>query len=327
MIGGLDSRKARRLKFPILRMAGAGLLMLVAWASTQIQTSVPARTAGPAETRVESRLEIISVNGKDRRVVYREKARFEAPNWSRDGKYLLFNREGRIYTILVEGGRPHPLNTGSATHCNNDHGLSPDGKLLAISNSPNEKSLIFVVPVKGGEPRLITPLGPSYWHGWSPDGKTLAYCAERGGNFDIYTIPVEGGNERRLTDAPGLDDGPDYSADGQYIYFNSERIGLMQIWRMKPDGSVQTRVTHDEFNDWFPHPSPDGRWLVFLSYDKTVKGHPPDKQVMLRILALAGGTPRILARLFGGQGTINVPSWSPDSRRLAFVSYSQAHKD
>ena len=274
-----------------------------------------------SEPKVESRLEVISVDGKDRKIAYRAAKRFEAPNWSRDGKALIFNSGGRLYTISVTGGEPAQLETGLAADCNNDHGLSPDGKLLALSNSPGDRSLIYVMPSAGGEPRLITPLGPSYWHGWSPDGKTLAYCAERADNFDIYTIPVEGGEEKRLTEAAGLDDGPEYSPDGNWIYFNSERSGLMQIWRMHADGSGQEQVTHDGHADWFAHPSPDGKWLVFLSYDKSVKGHPPNKDVMLRIMPLEGGPIRVLAKLFGGQGTINVPSWSPDSRRLAFVSY------
>jgi Tol biopolymer transport system component len=270
---------------------------------------------------VESRLEVISADGTERRVVYRANGRFEAPNWSRDGKSLIFNSGGHLYTISVSGGEPRELNTGSAVHCNNDHCLSPDGKELAISNSPEEKSLVYVLPATGGEPRLITLLGPSYLHGWSPDGKTLAYCAERNGNFDIYTIPVEGGEEKRLTDAPSLDDGPDYSPDGRYIYFNSVRTGYMQIWRMSPDGSRQEQITHDGYADWFPHPSPDSKWLVFLSYDKSVQGHPANQNVMLRIMPLAGGAPKVLVRLFGGQGTMNVPSWSPDGKHLAFVSY------
>ena len=270
---------------------------------------------------VESRLEVISADGSDRRVVYRAEKRFEAPNWSRDGKFLLFNSGGRLYTLPVEGGEPRLLNTGEATRCNNDHGFSPDGQWLAISNSPGEDSMIYVLPAVGGQPRRVTERGPSYWHGWSPDGKTLAYCAERGGNFDIYTIPVEGGEERRLTDAPGLDDGPDYSPDGQWIYFNSERTGWMQIWRMHPDGTGQEQVTTDDYSNWFAHPSPDGKWLVFISFDKHVKGHPPNKDVMLRLMPAAGSEPRVLVKLFGGQGTMNVPSWSPDSKHLAFVSY------
>jgi Tol biopolymer transport system component len=272
---------------------------------------------------LESTLETIAISSKDRRVIYTKNAHFEAPNWSRDGNYFLFNQGGRMYKLPVTGGEPQLLDTGFANRCNNDHGISPDGTLLAISDQSQEqrRSLIYVLPVAGGAPRRVTQLAPSYWHGWSPDGKTLAYCAERDGDYNIYTVPVEGGEEKRLTAAKGLDDGPDYSHDGQYIYFNSERTGLMQIWRMKADGSEQTQITSDEYNNWFAHPSPDGKWLVFLSYEKDVKGHPANKDVMLRLMPVGGGEIQVLAKLFGGQGTINVPSWSPDSRRLAFVSY------
>ncbi len=178
-----------------------------------------------------------------------------------------------------------------------------------------------MLPSGGGTPRLVTSLAPSYWHGWSPDGQILAFCAERNGEFDIYTIAVGGGEERRLTTAPGFDDGPEYTPDGRFIYFNSTRTGSMQIWRMQPDGSGQEPVTADEYNNWFPHPSPDGKWLVFLSYPKGVKGHPANQDVTLRLMPLEGGEIQTLATLFGGQGTLNVPSWSPDSQRVAFVSY------
>lgn len=276
---------------------------------------------------IASTLEVIPIASTDRRVLYHTEDHIEAPNWSRDGLYLIFNSNGRIYKMPVAGGRPQLLDTGAAVHCNNDHGISPDGKLLAVSDqsSPDKKSRIHVLPVNGGAPRLVTPAAPSYWHGWSPDGKTLAYCAERNGEFDIYTIPVEGGEEKRLTTAPGLDDGPDYSPDGRYIYFNSERTGLMQIWRMKADGTDQQQVTTDDYNNWFAHPSPDGRWIVFLTYPKDVKGHPGNKDVMLRLMPVRGGQVQVLTKLFGGQGTINVPSWSPDSQRLAFVSYQRLY--
>jgi len=273
------------------------------------------------ERVIESTLETISVETGQRHVVHQARRHFEAPNWSPDGSYLLFNSEGRLYTI-GGGGEPRLLDTGPADRCNNDHGFSPDGKWLALSHHHEGESRIFVVPASGGTPRLVTPLGPSYWHGWSPDGKTLAYCAARDGAYDVYTIPVAGGPETRLTHAEGLDDGPDYSPDGRFIYFNSERTGQMRIWRMRADGSEQKQVTFDEqYNDWFPHPSPDGKFLVFLSYDKSVKGHPANKDVVLRVMALGEDKPRVLTHLFGGQGTINVPSWSPDSRFVAFVSY------
>ncbi len=267
-------------------------------------------------------LEILPLASRDRRVVYHTTNHIEAPNWSRDGHYLLFNSKGGIFRMPAASGELARVDTGFATRCNNDHGLSPDGSLLAISDqSEDGKSRIYVLPAKGGTPGKITPLGPSYWHGWSPDGKTLAYCAERNGEFDVYTIPAAGGEEKRITTAKGLDDGPDYSPDGQWIYFNSDRTGSMHVWRMRPDGSEQQQLTSDELNDWFPHPSPDGKWLVFVSYAKDVRGHPANQPVSLRILPAAGGKPEELIKLFGGQGTLNVPSWSPDSRELAFVSY------
>lgn len=276
------------------------------------------------EKRVrETSLETLVVATGERKVIHRERSSFEAPNWSRDGRQFYVNRAGGLYTILVTGGEPRRLDTGKVDRNNNDHGLSFDGRWLAISAGGGPTgSQIHVVAATGGEPRLVTPHGPSYWHGWSPDGLTLAYCARRNGNFDIYTIPAAGGAEQRLTTAEGLDDGCDYTADGTKIYFNSERTGVMQIWRMNPDGSAQEQVTTDpNFADWFPHPSPDGKWLVFLSFDKSVKGHPANQNVTLRLMPLAGGKPKVIATLFGGQGTINVPSWSPDSTQVAFVSY------
>ncbi len=270
-----------------------------------------------------STLETITLASKDRRVVWWTTNLIEAPNWLPDGTNLFFNSKGRIYRIALSGGEPVVIDTAFATRCNNDHGISPDGTQLAISDQSqgNQRSRIYTLPITGGTPKLITETGPSYWHGWSPDGKTLAYCAERNGEFDIYTIPVGGGTETRLTDAKGLDDGPDYSPDGKWIYFNSDRAGRMQVWRMKPDGAEQEQITKDDYNNWFPHPSPDGKSLVFLSYEPDVKGHPENKDVMLRLLSLTDGKIDLLAKLFGGQGTLNVPSWSPDSRKLAFVSY------
>lgn len=279
--------------------------------------------ASSARLVLLSTLETIVVASKDRRVVWWTTNRMEAPNWAPDGTNLYFNSRGRLYRIPVTGGEGQVIDTGFATRCNNDHGISPDGTQLVISDQSqgDRHSRIYTLPIGGGTPRRITDLAPSYWHGWSPDGRTLVYCAERKGEFDIYTIPSAGGAETRLTTAPGLDDGPDYSPDGQFIYFNSDRSGRMQIWRMNSDGTQQQPVTTDEWNNWFPHPSPDGKWIVFLSYEPEVKGHPENQDVMLRLLSRQTGRIEVLAKLFGGQGTINVPSWSPDSRRLAFVSY------
>jgi Tol biopolymer transport system component len=283
------------------------------------------RSAAAGEKRVrETSLETLVVATGERKTIYRDRSVFEAPNWSPDGKLFYFNRAGGIWTLPVAGGEPLQINTGVATKNNNDHGLSFDGQWLAISSGSGENgSKIYVVPAGGGEAREVTPTGPSYWHGWTPDGKTLTYCAKRNGNFDVYTIPTAGGPETRLTEAEGLDDGPEYTADGRKIYFQSERTGgVPKIWRMNPDGTAQEPVTADEqYADWFPHPSPDGKSLVFVSFDKSVKGHPANQNVVLRLMPLAGGKPKVIATLFGGQGTINVPSWSPDSTQIAFVSY------
>jgi len=239
-----------------------------------------------------------------------------------------------MHRVPAAGGALEPINTEFAVRCNNDHGVSPDGARLVISDQSQEggQSLIYTLPVGGGTPERITPSGPSYWHGWSPDGATLTFCGQRDGTFGIFTIPATGGQEIRLTTAPGLDDGPEYSPDGRHIYFNSDRTGRMQIWRMNADGGAQEQITSDGYNDWFPHPSPDGRHLVFLSYEGDVSGHPPDKDVTLRLLPLGTGdlgaqNIQVLARIFGGQGTINVPCWSPDSRTIAFVTYQYVAAD
>jgi TolB protein len=288
------------------------------FSNVELATTLPV-----AKPILYSTLETQAMNSTDRRVVYVTPTRIEAPNWLRDGRTLVYNGGGRLYRIPATGGTPEVIDTGSAVKCNNDHGVSPDGSQLVISDhsQADRQSRIYTLPVGGGAPNLVTRNAPSYWHGWSPDGKTLAYCAERNGDFDVYTIPVGGGPERRLTTAKGLDDGPEYSPDGKHIYFNSDRTGRMQIWRMKADGADQQQITSDEFNNWFPHPSPDGRALVFVTYEKDVTGHPADKDVMLRRMTLADQKIDVLGRFVGGQGSANVPCWSPDGRRIAFVTY------
>jgi Tol biopolymer transport system component len=201
--------------------------------------------------------------------------------------------------------------------------LSFDGTMLAISDQSEGQSAVYTVPVGGGQPKRITPLTPSYLHGWSPDGRWLVYTGGRDGEFDIFRIAADGsGSEINLTKTKGLDDGPEYTPDGRYIYFNSVRSGTMQIWRMKPDGADPEQVTNDDLNNWFPHVSPDGRSLVFITFPKEVNpsDHPYYKHVYLRTMPIGGGTPRVVAYVYGGQGTINVPSWSPDGKMVAFVS-------
>lgn len=275
------------------------------------------------------RLETMDVFTGRRKVIYEKNGRFEAPNWMPDGKKLLFNMDGFLYKIPVEGGEIEKLNTGSATRNNNDHGISFDGRMLAISSSiAGGGSAVHVLPLEGGEPKLITEKTPSYWHGWAPNNREVVYVAMRDGKkvYNIYRKAIDGGEEVALTDIkPGQHvDGCEYSPDGKYIYFNGNFSDRMQIWRMKPDGTGMEKLTDDIFNNWFPHISPDGKWIAFISFPPDIdpNSHPSYKRCMLRLMPANGGEPKVIAYLYGGQGTINVPSWSPDSRQIAFVSNS-----
>jgi len=280
---------------------------------------------------IGSRLETMNVFDYKRKVVHESTGRFEAPNWMPDGKKLLFNEDGSLFTIPIVGGTKEKLNTDFANRNNNDHVISFDGKMLAISHHrdghPGGGSTVYTLPLSGGVPKLITQKTPSYLHGWSPNGKEVVFVGQRDGvHYDIYKINVNGGEEIKLTNNTGFHvDGCEYSPDGKYIYYNSSESGTMQLWRMKPDGSAREQITFDEYNDWFPHLSPDGKWIAFISFPTTVSpnDHPSYKQVMLRLMPASGGAPKVIAYLYGGQGTINVPSWSPDSKRIAFVSNSE----
>ncbi|OOO30031.1 TolB family protein [Agrobacterium sp. YIC 4121] len=272
---------------------------------------------------MRSSIEIFNIRTRQMRVVWQTPDLFEAPNWSPDGKYLLLNSEGLLYRLSLAGDiAPEKVDTGFATLCNNDHGISPDGSLYAISDKVEfGKSAIYLMPSVGGAPRLITKNLPSYWHGWSPDGKGFAYCGIRDQVFDIYSMDITSGVETRLTHGEGRNDGPDYSPDGEWIYFNSSRTGRMQIWRVRVDGSAVERITDSPYGDWFPHPSPKGDKVVFISYDGDVFDHPRDLDVRVRLMDMDGGNVETLFELFGGQGTMNSPNWSPDGDEFAYVRY------
>jgi len=304
----------------------------LAW-NVRTELPVPDNYNGYRDGILSSRLETINVFDGKRKIVYEDTGRIEAPNWMPDGKRLLFNKRGLIYTYSLEGGEPQVLNTGKVIRNNNDHVISFDGKMLGLSSQregmPGGGSTVYYVPITGGEPVLVTDSTPSYLHGWSPNGKELVYTAQRISKaqaFNIYKKPINGGPEVQLTFLEkGLADGPEYSPDGKWIYYNDRRTGTMQMWRMKPDGTGNEQITFDEYNNWFAHISPDGKWIAFLSFPNTIdpNEHPFYKRVMLRLMPASGGAPRVIAYLFGGQGTINTPSWSPDSKQVAFVSNSK----
>lgn len=297
---------------------------------------VIAAGAQTARPRYRSKITIYDLAARSARIIYQADEIIEAPNWSRDGRFLLVNKGGGLYRLPLTGEPVlEQINLGDAGYrCNNDHDFSRDGKLLAFSaSSPSSRqSQVYVARADGSEARLLTPAAPSYFHGWSPDGKWLAFVGQRNGKFELYRVAAAGGPEQPLTSTGGFDDGPDYSPDGKWIYFNSNRSGGWDIWRMPADGAgpkdgKAERVTNDELEDWFPHVSPNGKWLLVFSFPKGTTGHNDRMNgVVLRIMEAPGkrlkqAKLQELVKFYGGQGTINVNSWSPDSRRFAYVAY------
>jgi TolB protein len=305
-----------RTSFAILSILGAGTVL-----------------AQQPHQRLRSKLSIYDLSTRAVRPIYTADAVFEAPNWSPDGRSLLFNQDGQLFTIPADGGQPVAIDLKGLGRCNNDKGFSPDGKQIAFSSSGQAKgSQVFTVPSTGGEPKRIVPETPSYFHGYSPDGKYLAFVAQRNGNFDLFRVPAEGGQQEQLTTNAGYDDGPDYSPDGKWIYFNSNRSGKWAVWRMPASGAGKEdvkaeQVTFDDVEDWFPHCSPDGKFLLFVSFPKGTETHNERMPGMeLRMMPMPGAkverTPsRLLVNFFGGQGSINVNSWAPNSRQFAFVMF------
>ena len=297
-----------------------------------VRIIIPAREDFiPYRDFIGSNIEIMNIETGLRKILYSSPFSLQAPNWTNDGERLIYNSKGLLFSFDIQNNTIQQINTDFADNNNNDHVLSFDNRLLGISHhsrEDEENSIVYTLPAAGGKPERITAKGPSYLHGWSPDGEYLVYTGGRNGNYDIYKISRNEKQEIRLTSASGLDDGSEYTPDGKYIYFNSNRTGTMQIWRMKPDGSEQEQVTFDELNDWFPHISHDGKWIVFLSFPSEVKSddHPFYKHVYIRLMPANGGSPKIIAYVYGGQGTINVPSWSPDSKKIAFISNTKVEE-
>lgn len=281
-----------------------------------------------------SSLVVVDIKDRSKRIVLETDRLIEAPNWTPDGEWLIVNGQGALYRIAADGsGDLERIPVAGVSGVNNDHVLSPDGKRLYFSAEGH----LYCVPIEGGDARRVSNVHPeeqhySYWlHGVSPDEQTLAYVSvEPEGDRprarrNLATIPAAGGPDHQITTGVNDFDGPEYSPDGKWLYYNSEemahRPGHSQIFRMALDGTNRQQLTDDERVNWFPHLTPDGTSFVYISYDPGTITHPADLPVELRLLLATGGEPETVVTMFGGQGTLNVNSWAPDSRRFAFVAY------
>lgn len=271
---------------------------------------------------IRSELAVFDLASGQATTVLSSERLIEAPNWLPDGQGLLVNAGGRLYRVPLANPALLPFDTGRHHALNNDHGPSPDGRWIAFCDKTEEPhSCIYLMPSTGGTPHRLTAETPSWFHGWSPDSRHLIYAAVRSGAFAICTLSATGGDERIIFTGPGHHDGPEMTPDGQWVWFNSDRGGSMQLWRIRPDGNDRQRMTDDATANWFPHPSPDGHHVLYLAYPAGTRDHPRDRDVELRLMPATGDKSITLLALSGGQGSLNVPCWSPDARRFAFVRY------
>lgn len=322
--------------------AALGLLLGLPFSLSHLAHAQAAASARQAETQLRSKIYIYNVADGQSRLAFTDDSIWEAPNWSPDGKYLISNHNGAIYKLVFQPDgtlKPEELEVSAYLNCNNDKSLSPDGKQLAFSASTSSShgSEVFIAKADGTGAKQMTTVAPSYFHGWSPDGKTIAFVAYRNGSqhFNIYTMPTAGGSETTRTDVPFHNDGPDYSPDGKWIYINSDRSGKEAIWRFpaKAQGAPNQgaeMVLSDGLEDWFPHISPNGKRMVYIGYPAGTPTHNSrELQVELKLTSVNGGqvdkNAHTIVTTMGGQGSLNVNSWAPDSEHFAYVNYVAMH--
>ena len=330
------------MKVPSMQVRLCWTLALITFVlkapTIRAQSSAVHGTAGPSAQHLRSRVFIYDLHDGSSHLVYTADSIWEAPNWSPDGKYLIANSGGGIYKLVVTPDgtiTPRKLAIPADFQCNNDKAISPDGRKIAFSATvpPHRGSQVFLADADGNDVKLMASESPSYFHGWSPDNKTLSFVAQRNGSgqYDIYSMPAGGGTEKQLTSNIHHDDGPDYSPDGKWIYINSDRSGKEAIWRFPPEGAGANdakaeMVVSDGLEDWFPHISPDGTKMVYIGYPASTPTHDPRTvHIELKLVAIdmgkVGASQKTLVKAIGGQGTMNVNSWAPDSMRFAYVAY------
>ena len=266
--------------------------------------------------------------GPPTRLYHTDALLIEAPNWSVDGCSLLLNGNGLLWRLdLDDPAELHPIEFIGLPALNNDHVLSADGRWIFMSAMDGH---IYRGAPTGGEVVRVS-CADGKWHflhGVSPDATYLAYVEidafDHPGRLVVAPANAEPGTV--IDVGPGHVDGPEWSPDGQWIYVNTEAFtdvpGHAQLARVSQStGEVQRLVTSRTV-DWFPHLSPDGRFASYLAFPPGTRGHPADLDVEVRLVRTDDcGTPVARYPVFGGQGTLNVNSWSPDSDRFAFVGY------
>jgi Tol biopolymer transport system component len=276
---------------------------------------------------------VASVTGERRLVYTTDDLLLEAPNWTFDGAALVLNGDGKLWTFDVGSRTVMQVPLTGIPDLNNDHVLAPDGTGIFLSANDGH---IYRAELDGGAAQRITDDDGSFHflHGVSPDGQELAYVGVEAGDFTqpgkLMTIPASGGATTPLK-VDGHCDGPEYSPDGEWLYFNTEAFtdqpGHAQLARIAaPDGNsnggAPEQLLASETVDWFPHLSPDGQLASYIRFPSGTVGHPADLPVDVVVVSTGDWTtPLHTWSLFGGQGTLNVNSWSPDSTRFAYVAY------
>jgi len=292
-----------------------------------------------------SRVHVYDVETRTSRLVFESgTVLVEAPNVL-DADTLVLNGDGDLWllrlpeadTVLDESALERVPMPG-VPEINNDHVLDPSGNSIVVSARDGD---LYRVPLPaGGAAATLTDVTTAlpvvrkfYLHGIAPDGSTLAAIVGERTEDGVWTTDVAlvdpaTGEPTFLTRDEHPDDGVAFA--GELLVWNSERFtpGTAQLVALWPGATDPVRITNDDRVNWFPHVSPDGAHLLYLSYEPGVQGHPADHRVELRLLpgSLVRGAriavqPETLVALDGGQGTVNVPPWSPDSTWFAYCDY------